>query len=54
MGGGGQRRGADDARLLHSVNLFLELFGRCDLLWEPARPSAVTARRPSGRITAPV
>ena len=50
-----QRRGADDERLLHSVNLFLELFGRCDLLWEPSRPSAVSTRRPSsGRIAAPV
>lgn len=25
-------RGADDARLLHSINLLLELFGECDLL----------------------
>lgn len=31
-------RGADDARLLHAVNLLLELFGECVLLDEATRP----------------
>lgn len=33
-------RGADDARMLHAVNLLLELFGECVLLDEAARPLA--------------
>ena len=41
------RRGAQDDRLLHSVNLFLELFGECDVLWErdPDRARATTPAR---------
>lgn len=31
-------RGVDDARMLHAVNLLLELFGECALLDERARP----------------
>ncbi len=34
------RRGADDQRLLHSVNLMLELFGECHLLEGPVTPIA--------------
>ncbi len=33
-------RGADDARMLHAVNLLLELFGECVLLDERTRPLA--------------
>ena len=40
------RRGAQDGRLLHSVNLFLELFGECDVLWE-REPSRVLETAPA-------
>ena len=49
-----QRRGADDELLLHSVNLFLELFGRCDVFWEPLAPSTADAQPVPGRAAAPV
>lgn len=40
-------RGADDARLLHSINLLLELFGECDLLCGPRAP---VVRAPDTRL----
>ena len=43
------RRGTQDDRLLHSVNLFLELFGECDLLWE-REPILARAAGPARRL----
>jgi hypothetical protein len=43
------RRGVQDARLLHSVNLFLELFGECDVLWEP-EPRRARAGAPARHL----
>lgn len=38
------RRGRDDARMLHTVNLMLELFGECDMLTEvPEPPVSLTS-----------
>jgi hypothetical protein len=42
------QRGVDDERLLHSINLMLELFGECDLLDES--PVSLAADAPVSRL----